>query len=204
MAERRAGLCSVGSVGMADPQLRLVLEDCVGKTFHNSVCSSIRRDLNDGPLGDKVRVRCEVDGMGTCDVGMLFVKCVCQLQPARAVALRLFTTYATVRSPTGRASASGDGASQIRIQYTETTRVAWCRFGGGRGETPKSQSLYGLRKWYDGQLKRATPAAVPHDDDTSDAGFSPAARNGTPLASHPHRVRTLLMRPTRRSGRPAS
>lgn len=84
----------------------------------------------------------------------------------------------------------GGGASQIRIHCTDTTRVVWCRFGGGRGETPKSQSLYGLRKWYDGQLRRATPAAVPHDDDTSDADYWPAARKGTPLAPRPHRVRT--------------
>ena len=158
---------------MADPQLRSVLEDCVGKTFHNSVCSAMRRDLNDGPLGDKVPVRCEVDGMGMCDVGRLFVKCVCQLQPARCDAVRLFTTHATFRSPIGgerNARASG-GAAHIRTQCTKTTRVAWCRFGGGRGETPKPQSLYGLRKWYDGQLKRATPAAVQQDDDTSDAGY---------------------------------
>jgi hypothetical protein len=111
---------------MADPQLRLVLEDCVGKTFHNSVCASIRRDLNDGPLGDKVRVRCEVDGMGMCDVGMLFVKCVCQLQPARAVALCLFT-LATFRSPTGRASASG--AALHRSASTALTRLVWCGAG---------------------------------------------------------------------------
>jgi hypothetical protein len=66
------------SLGMADPQLGLILEGCVGKTFHNSCCSSMRRDLNDGPLGDKVPQRCEVEGMGMCDVGKLFVKCVPQ------------------------------------------------------------------------------------------------------------------------------
>jgi hypothetical protein len=63
-------------VGMADPLLRLVLQDCAGRTFHNSVCSSMSRDLNNGPNGDKRPMRCEVEGLGECDVGQLFVKCV--------------------------------------------------------------------------------------------------------------------------------
>jgi len=185
MTDRRGHVCLVDSVGMADPQLRSVLEDCVGKTFHNSVCSSMRRDLNDGPLGDKVPVRCEVDGMGMCDVGMLFVKCVHQSQPAPQ------RRFAPLRPPMRLFAWAGRGernaprseaALHIRIQCTKITRVAWCRFGGGRGETPKPQSLYGLRKWYDGQLKRATSAAMQHDDDTSDAGYSPAVRKGTPPA----------------------